>query len=68
MAKKNKNVISKQQLVDDIINSAKKAKSIPTRSQYRRFGKHASATIENRMGSWSVVAKKLKATQFVWSK
>jgi hypothetical protein len=67
MAKKNKNVISKQQLVDDIINSAKKAKSIPTRSQYRRFGKHASSTIESRLGSWGVVAKKLKATQFAWA-
>ncbi len=67
MAKKNKKSITQQQLVNDIIASAKLAKAIPTRSQYRRFGKHASSTIENRLGSWGVVARKLKATQFAWS-
>jgi hypothetical protein len=68
MAKKNKKVISNQELIDDIINTAKKAKSIPTRSQYRRFGKHASSTVEDRFSNWGVVARKLKATQFSWSK
>lgn len=68
MAKKNKNVLSKKQLIEDIINSAKMAKSIPTRSQYRKFGSHASSTIESRFGNWGVVARKLKATQFSWSK
>jgi hypothetical protein len=67
MAKRTKKVISNNQLIDDIINSAKKVKSIPTRSQYRRFGKHASSTVESRLGSWSVVSKKLKATQFSWA-
>jgi len=69
MKKKNKSkkTISKKQIVEDIIVSAIKAKAIPTRSQYRKFGKYASSTVESRLGSWSVVAKKLKATQFAWS-
>lgn len=68
MAKKTKNIISNKQLVDDIISSAIKAKSIPTRSQYRKFGKFASSTIEARFSGWATVAKKLRATSFVWSK
>ena len=67
MAKNKKHVTTKQ-LVEDIINTAKKTKSIPTRSQYRKFGKHASSTVESHMGSWNIVAQKLKATQFSWSK
>ena len=67
MTKNKKNVVTKQQIVTDIINTAKKTKSIPTRSQYRRFGKHASSTVEEKLGSWSVVARKLKATQFTWA-
>lgn len=67
MTKKKNKTVSKQQLVADIINTAKKTKSIPTRSQYRRFGKHASSTVEEKLGSWSIVARKLKATQFTWA-
>jgi hypothetical protein len=67
MAKRNRKVISNNQIIDDIISSAKKVKSIPTRSQYRKFGSFASSTVESRLGSWGVVSKKLKATQFSWA-
>jgi hypothetical protein len=65
---KNKKTLTKKELIIDIIKTAKRVKSIPTRSQYRKFGKHASSTVESRFSNWGVVARKLKATQFSWSK
>lgn len=64
---KRKKVVTKKQLIDDIISTAKRVKSIPTRRQYRRFAKHASSTVESKLGSWGVVAKKLRATHFTWA-
>jgi len=60
--------VTKSELVADIKKVARKVRSIPTRSEYREFGRHASSTFENKFGSWSDVIKHVKANKFSWTR
>ena len=62
-----KKKLTRKKIIKDIIQTAKRVKNVPTRKQYRKFGGFASSTIENKLGSWGIVAKKLKATHFSWA-